>query len=307
VTSRQSSRPPSRSRRPKVVDAALKREAKVAKALREIGTALAPTEELDDVLELLLARTQELLESDRATLYILDESTGELVSRLLVGGEVRSVRMRVGFGIAGTVAQTGKTIRLRDAYGDPRFEPQWDLLTGFITRSLLATPLRDHLGCTIGVLQVLNKKNNQEFNDDDEALLIALSTQAAVVIAHSRLVLRLSENNRQLWETHQRLEQRVRELQLLFDLERSTARATSLQELACAALSQISATCDVMGAAVLVSDEESGDLILFELDSTRDGKPVSSAAKSGDGWLGKTMVEGNARILDRTDLAALPL
>ena len=307
MTSRQSSRPPARSRRPKVVDAALKREAKVAKALREIGTALAPTEELDDVLELLLARTQELLESDRATLYILDESTGELVSRLLVGGEVRSVRMRVGFGIAGIVAQTGKTIRLRDAYSDPRFEPQWDLLTGFITRSLLATPLHDHLGCTIGVLQVLNKKNNQEFNDDDEALLIALSTQAAVVIAHSRLVLRLSENNRQLWETHQRLQQRVRELQLLFDLERSTARATSLQELACAALSQITATCDVMGAAVLVSDEESGDLILFELDSTRDGKPVSSAAKSGDGWLGKTMLEGNARILDRTDLAALPL
>jgi signal transduction histidine kinase/putative methionine-R-sulfoxide reductase with GAF domain len=290
-----------------VVDSALKREAKVARALREIGTALAPTEELDDVLELLLARTQELLESERATLYILDESTGELVSRLLVGGEVRSIRMRVGFGIAGIVAQTGKTIRLRDAYSDPRFEPQWDLLTGFITRSLLATPLRDHLGSTIGVLQVLNKKNNQEFSDDDEALLIALSTQAAVVIAHSRLVLRLSENNRQLWETHQRLQQRVRELQLLFDLERSTARATSLQELACAALSQITATCDVMGAALLVSDEESGDLILFELDSTKEGNPVSSAAKSGDGWLGKTMLEGTARVLDRTDLAALPL
>jgi signal transduction histidine kinase/putative methionine-R-sulfoxide reductase with GAF domain len=279
----------------------------VARALREIGTALAPTEELDDVLELLLARTQELLESERATLYILDESTGELVSRLLVGGEARSIRMRVGFGIAGIVAQTGKTIRLRDAYSDPRFEPQWDLLTGFITRSLLATPLRDHLGSTIGVLQVLNKKNNQEFSDDDEALLIALSTQAAVVIAHSRLVLRLSENNRQLWETHQRLQQRVRELQLLFDLERSTARATTLQELACAALSQISATCDVMGAGLLVSDEETGDLVLFELDSTKDGNAVHGAAKSGEGWLGKTMLEGNARILDRADLAAVPL
>jgi signal transduction histidine kinase/putative methionine-R-sulfoxide reductase with GAF domain len=279
----------------------------VARALREIGTALAPTEELDDVLELLLARTQELLESERATLYILDESTGELVSRLLVGGEARSIRMRVGFGIAGIVAQTGKTIRLRDAYSDPRFEPQWDLLTGFITRSLLATPLRDHLGSTIGVLQVLNKKGGQEFSDDDEALLIALSTQAAVVIAHSRLVLRLSENNRQLWETHQRLQQRVRELQLLFDLERSTARATSLHELACAALSQISATCDVMGAALLVSDEETGDLVLFELDSSKEGSAVHGAAKSGEGWLGKTMLEGNARILERSDLAALPL
>lgn len=308
VTSRQSSRPPPRTRRPpKGVDSALRREAKVARALREIGTALAPTEELDDVLELLLAKTQELLEAERATLYILDESTGELVSRVFVGGEARSVRMRVGFGIAGTVAQTGKTIRLKDAYGDPRFEPQWDILTGFITHSLLATPLRNHLGSTIGVLQVLNKKNNQEFTDDDENLLIALSTQAAVVIAHSRLVLRLSENNRQLWETHQRLEQRVRELQLLFDLERSTARATSLNELACAALSQITATCDVMGSALLISDEETGDLLLFELDSTQNSTPTSGATKSGEGWLGKTMVEGEARVLTAEELATVPL
>ena len=279
----------------------------MARALREIGAALAPTEELDNVLELLLAKTQELLESDRAMLFILDESTGALFSRLLVGGEVQSIRMQVGRGIAGTVAQTGKTIRLRNAYSDPRFEPEWDRLTGFITRSLLATPLRDHLGSTIGVLQVLNKKNNQEFSDDDEALLIALSTQAAVVIAHSRLVLRLSENNRQLWEAHQKLEQNVRELKLLFELERSTARATSLQELAFAALTHITATCEVMGAAILVSDEESGDLVLFELDTTGAAEPVGKAAKSGEGWLGRTMREGTARILGQEDFASVPL
>jgi signal transduction histidine kinase len=279
----------------------------VARALREIGAALAPTEELDNVLELLLAKTQELLESDRAMLFILDESTGALFSRLLVGGEVQSIRMQVGRGIAGTVAQTGKTIRLRNAYSDSRFEPEWDRLTGFITRSLLATPLRDHLGSTIGVLQVLNKKNNQEFSDDDEALLIALSTQAAVVIAHSRLVLRLSENNRQLWEAHQKLEQNVRELKLLFELERSTARATSLQELAFAALTHITATCEVMGAAILVSDEESGDLVLFELDTTGKGEPVGKAAKSGEGWLGRTMRGGAARILGPEDFASVPL
>lgn len=259
------------------------------------------------MLELLLSKTQELLECERAMLFILDESTGALFSRILVGGEIQSIRMQVGRGIAGTVAQTGKTIRLRNAYSDPRFEPEWDRMTGFITRSLLATPLHDHLGSTIGVLQVLNKKNNQEFSDDDEELLIALSTQAAVVIAHSRLVLRLSENNRQLWETHQKLQQNVRELRLLFELERSTARATTLQELASAALTHITATCDVMGAALLVSDEESGDLILFELDTTGSGKPVGNAAKSGDGWLGKTMREGHARILDPSHFAHVPL
>ncbi len=170
----------------------------MARALREIGAALAPSEELDDVLELLLGKTQELLESERATLYILDESTGELVSRIVVGGETRSIRMRVGFGIAGIVAQSGKPLRVKDAYRDPRFEPQWDMLTGFRTTSILATPLKNHLGSTIGVLQVLNKRDADEFSDDDEALLVALGTQAAVVIDNSRLVLRLKDKNRQL-------------------------------------------------------------------------------------------------------------
>lgn len=301
MTTRNSTRPPPRARRTKAADPTLQREANVARALREIGAALAPSEELDDVLELLLGKTQELLESERATLYILDESTGELVSRIVVGGETRSIRMRVGFGIAGIVAQTGKPLRVKDAYRDPRFEPQWDMLTGFLTKSILATPLKNHLGSTIGVLQVLNKHNAEEFSDDDEVLLVALGTQAAVVIDNSRLVLRLKDKNRQLLETHQRLEQRVRELQLLFELERSTARATSLYELATAALNQIVAACDVLGAAILISDEESGDLILFELDSTASTGPVHKAVKSGDGWLGKTMLEGNSRLLEAKD------
>ena len=279
----------------------------MARALREIGAALAPSEELDDVLELLLGKTQELLESERATLYILDESTGELVSRIVVGGETRSIRMRVGFGIAGIVAQSGKPLRVKDAYRDPRFEPQWDMLTGFRTTSILATPLKNHLGSTIGVLQVLNKRDADEFSDDDEALLVALGTQAAVVIDNSRLVLRLKDKNRQLLETHQRLEQRVRELQLLFELERSTARATSLYELATAALNQIVAACDVLGAAFLISDEESGDLILFELDSTASAGPVHKAVKCGEGWLGKTMLEGNSRLLEAKDFADTPV
>ena len=151
------------------------------------------------------------------------------------------------------------------------------------------------------MLQVLNKRPNKEFSDDDEELLVALSTQAAVVIDNSRLVLRLKDKNRQLLETHQRLEQRVRELQLLFELERSTARATSVFELASAALNHIVAACEVLGAAILVGDEESGDLILFELDSTRDQGPVHQAIKSGEGWLAKTMQEGNAKLLDAND------
>ena len=90
------------------LETALAREVRIARALQEVGIALGTTLDLDDLLELILAKLTELVEADRATLYLLDEAHNELVCRLVVGRQVRSIRMKVGHGIAGTVAQTGK-------------------------------------------------------------------------------------------------------------------------------------------------------------------------------------------------------
>ena len=92
--------------------AALAREERIASALREVGNALGTTLDLDDLLELILGRLTDLLEADRCTLYLLDQAKAELVSRIVIGEQVRSIRVRVGHGIAGTVAKTGKAIRL---------------------------------------------------------------------------------------------------------------------------------------------------------------------------------------------------
>src|SRR5580700_6527392 len=127
---------------------------RVSKALREVGTTL----DLDQLLELILDKITEALEADRATLYLLDESNDELVSRIAQGEDVRSIRLKIGHGIAGHVARTGKPMQVRDAYKDPRFSPEWDMLSGYRTRSILAAPMKNHLGKTIGVVQVLNKR-----------------------------------------------------------------------------------------------------------------------------------------------------
>ena len=101
---------------------------RVSKALREVGTALGTTLDLDQLLELILDKITEALEADRATLYLLDDANEELVSRVALGNDVRSIRVKVGHGIAGHVARTGKPLHVRDAYKDPRFLPDWDLL-----------------------------------------------------------------------------------------------------------------------------------------------------------------------------------
>jgi signal transduction histidine kinase len=296
VPNRNSTRPAAAPKRAELEDA-LRRESRIAQALREVGAALGPSEELDDVLELVLDKTQVLLECERATLFLLDETTGDLVSRIVGGGQVRSVRLRVGYGIAGYVAKTGKTLRITNAYDDPRFEPEWDRLTGFKTKNMLATPLRNHLGASIGVIQVLNKRAAETFTQDDEELLIALSTQAAIAIDNSRLVLRLKENNRQLLDTQLALERRVRDLQLLFDLERATARSESLQLLAAAVLEHLAPASDARAAALSISEEDGTECVLFVTEFLGGRYVLRQGPLPANALLGCVMNEPETRYL----------
>ena len=80
------------------------------------------------------------------------------MSRIIIGEEARSIELPVGEGIAGHVAKVGKTVRIKDAYRDKRFQREWDEATGYRTRSMLAAPMKNHVGRTIGVIQVLNKR-----------------------------------------------------------------------------------------------------------------------------------------------------
>jgi signal transduction histidine kinase/putative methionine-R-sulfoxide reductase with GAF domain len=246
-------------------EASLAREVRVSKALRDVGTALGTTLDLDQLLELILDKITDALEADRATLYLLDETNDELVSRIAHGDEVRSIRLRIGHGIAGHVARTGKPLHVRDAYKDPRFSPEWDMLSGYRTRSILAVPMKNHLGKTIGVVQVLNKHVG-EFTDDDADILASLATQAAVSIDNSRLFMSVTQKNIQLLDTKEQLEHRVRDLKLLFDLERAMARGQSLEELAIATLGEGMRACEARMGAVAMRDPEAGTGELYIID-----------------------------------------
>ncbi len=283
---------------------ALRHERRVSAALREVGVALGTTFDLDDLLELILSKLTDLVEADRATLYLLDEVKKELVSRLVVGDKVRSIRMKLGHGIPGKVAQTGKAIRIRDAYSDPQFERDWDVLTGYRTKSMLVAPLKNHLGRTIGVIQVLNKRGGHEFTSEDEAILSALSTQAAVAIDNSRLFLSLIQKNKQLLDTTEQLERKLQDLSLLFELERRTARATTIEELAIAVLGQCAEACEARGAALLLSEEDSGDLVEYVLDGKNALELKRIPVKTREGFLGAAMAEQDILTVDEAETDA---
>lgn len=268
----------------------LNRERRIGVALREVGLALGMTLDLDQLLELILQKINDAVEADRSTLYLLDEQKGDLVSRIIQGDEVRAIRLKVGQGIAGHVAQTSRALLVNDPYDDPRFNPEWDMTSGYRTRSILAVPMKNHLGRTIGVVQVLNKRSGA-FSDHDAVILAALATQAAVAIDNSRLFLSVTQKNAELLEIKEQLEHRVRDLKLLFDLESAMGRATSLEELFTGVLTEALANSESLAGAFALRDH-GNDISQLYLMSAGDDQLLRTSVRGTSGFTGLAISQG---------------
>jgi HD-GYP domain-containing protein (c-di-GMP phosphodiesterase class II) len=155
-------------------------------ALLEIGKAMASERSLDRLLQLILTDVTRVMEAERSSLFLVDRERNELWSKIAQGLEVREIRIPIGTGIAGHVAQSGEVVNIQDAYADPRFSQETDRRTGYRTHTILCTPMRDKRDEVIGVLQVLNKRDGC-FGVEDEELLLALSSQAGVAIENAVL------------------------------------------------------------------------------------------------------------------------
>jgi putative nucleotidyltransferase with HDIG domain len=161
----------------------------------DVTRHLMSVTDLDSLLQLMAEATRELLAADRATIFIVDRERGELWSRVALGtGEIR---IPIGTGIAGTVAETGETINIRDAYADPRFNPEPDQQSGYQTKSLLTFPMTGQEGRVIGVFQAVNKHGGGPFISSDEDTLASLAASAAVAVENAQLV----AEQKQLWQT----------------------------------------------------------------------------------------------------------
>ena len=150
-------------------------------ALLEVGKAMASERNLDRLLQLILGEVTRVMEAERSSLFLVDRERNELWSKIAQGLEVREIRLKIGMGISGYVAQSGKIVNIPDAYADPRFNQDTDRRTGFHTRNILCAPMLNKMNEVIGVLQVLNKRDGI-FTGEDEELILALSSQAAVAV-----------------------------------------------------------------------------------------------------------------------------
>lgn len=155
--------------------------------LLDVTRRLMTVTDLDALLRLIAEATVAMVQAERASIYIVDRDRQEYWSRVATGKGVGEIRFPLGVGIAGTVAKTGETISIPDAYADPRFSPAIDQRTGFKTRNLLTLAMTDHEGAVIGVFQAINKKGG-EFTIEDEITLSSLASSAAVAVENAQLV-----------------------------------------------------------------------------------------------------------------------
>ncbi len=163
-------------------------EKKRAQEMEFISIVSDVTAEID--LSALLKRVMEeatrMLNADRATLFLNDEKTNELFSRVAMGEGMGEIRLPNTAGIAGSVFTSGKTMNIPYAYADLRFNPAFDKQTGYFTRSILCVPVVNKNGKVIGCTQVLNKKGGK-FTEEDESRLKAFTQQVAIALENAKL------------------------------------------------------------------------------------------------------------------------
>ena len=162
--------------------------------LLQVNNDLAVTNTLDEALEALVSITTSIIKCERGTIFLNDNKTEELYSRVAQGNFMREIRFMNTKGVAGWSYTKKEGAIVPDAYKDDRFNKNVDIRTGFRTKSILCMPLRTVSGTVIGVSQLLNKLDGQ-FSENDLDLLEAMTQQAAIAI-QSHVSLEQMEANR---------------------------------------------------------------------------------------------------------------
>jgi sigma-B regulation protein RsbU (phosphoserine phosphatase) len=150
--------------------------------LLEVTGTLAAEIEPERILETITREAQAALHCERASLYRYDSLRDELYTSVVTKLEINEIRRSAALGVTGFAAQKRQMVNVSDPQSDERWNPEFDRLTGFVTRNILAAPLLSHDGTKLlGVLQLLNSES-PAFDDIDEALLTIFCQHAAVAL-----------------------------------------------------------------------------------------------------------------------------
>ncbi|HOW81399.1 MAG TPA: SpoIIE family protein phosphatase [Spirochaetota bacterium] len=203
---------------------------------------------LSDLLASIMDVTKELLRAEGSSLLLCDPETKDLVFNVVVGEKgdiIQGQRVPRGQGIAGTVAETGKAVMVNDVQNDPRFFKGIDMKADFMTRNILCLPMivMDEL---VGVLEIVNSKERDSFDDIDLQKGQYIADQAALAITNRRL--------------YDNLQKRIDELSALFTISQAVAQSTDDDSILPHIIQSLAQSMEVEKASIIIYDEESAQL-----------------------------------------------
>lgn len=151
----------------------------------EMARDIASATSLDETLDAIMVHVGTVFAPRNWSLLLRDAQSGELVFRLVTGGEevttLQGQRLAPGTGIAGWIAENHRPLVIPDVTVDPRFDPSMDELSNFTTRSIIGVPLISR-GEVFGVIELINKLNGEPFTALDLKVLCTIADFAAIAI-----------------------------------------------------------------------------------------------------------------------------
>ncbi len=228
---------------------------------------------IEGLIKQIVTMASKVMGADRASLFIMDNYKGELWSKVAEGLENREIRVPLGQGVVGWVAQNDQFINIEDAYEDSRFNTEVDRKTGYRTKSILCGPVKDLQGVIIGVIQVINKIG-RAFNKSDEDLFKAFSYQTAIAMENFSLYQKVMANHEKM--------------AILFDITTSVAMTLDLNDLIFQIIEKISQILHAERSTLFLLDKDTDELWSkvaqgAEVEEIRIPKSVGLA-----GWVVKT-------------------
>lgn len=173
----------------------LDRETRTRRQLIDVAVQLNSTLNVQELLRLIMTSAAELLDAETSSLLLVDEETDELIIEVAtgaIGGQVVQRRVPAGAGIAGWTLAHRQPAVVDDPASDDRFYQDVSAAVGFETDNMLAVPLlvKDR---AIGVVEVINKRGEGGFTDQDVELATAMASLAAIAVDNASMYAQLAD------------------------------------------------------------------------------------------------------------------
>jgi len=142
-----------------------------------------------DLLQAVMELATRVVKAEAASILLLDEKTNELYFDVALGeagAQIKQIRLKMGEGLAGWVAQNKQAAIVNDVQADPRWSGRGDAQSDFKTRQIMAVPMMTK-GKLLGVVEAINKTDGLPFGEQDQKAFEAFASQAAVAIENARL------------------------------------------------------------------------------------------------------------------------